>query len=138
MYEAQLTLDGDTVQPSGEVELGFAVPAEYQNGVVTVSLINDDGTLTQYTARRSGGIAYIKTNSMGRFAVSVPQASDQTGTFLPFLLWGGGAAVLAGLLLMALYRRRRNAAGEAAVPQDDSEYQSLEEFFETSDTTSSQ
>ncbi len=39
---------------------------------------------------------------------------------------------------MALYRRRRNAAGEAAVPQDDSEYQSLEEFFETSDTTSSQ
>ena len=72
VYEAQLTLDGDTVQPSGEVELGFAVPAEYQNGVVTVSLINDDGTLTQYTARRSGGIAYIKTNSMGRFAVSVP------------------------------------------------------------------
>lgn len=138
VYEAQLTLDGDMVQPSGEVELGFAVPAEYQNGVVTVSLINDDGTLTQYTARRSGGIAYIKTNSMGRFAVSVPKTSDQAGTFLPFLLWGGGAAVLAGLLLVALYRRRRNAAGEAAVPQDDSEYQSLEEFFETSDTTSSQ
>lgn len=138
VYEAQLTLDGDVVQPSGEVELGFAVPAEYQNGVVTVSLINDDGTLTQFTARRSGGIAYIKTNSMGRFAVSVPQASRQAGSYLPFLMWGGGGAVLAGLLLMALYRRRRRAAAEAPVPVDDTEYQSLEDFFETSDTSSSQ
>ena len=141
VYETHLTLDGDTVRPAGEFELGFAIPAQYQNGVVTISRINDDGTLTQYTARRSGGMAYINTTEMGRFALSVPQAQDPASGLRTALLWAGGAAAAVALLLLALaYRRRRKAAAEAAVHPE--EYQSLEAFFdaseenETSDTTS--
>lgn len=137
VYETQLTVDGDSVSPTGEFELGFAIPAEYQNGVVTISRINDDGTLTQYTARRSGGMAYIKTSEMGRYALSVPQAQGASSGLLTALLWAGGitAAVL-GLILVILYRRRRRqaeAAAAAAAAADDDEYQSLEEFFEPSD-----
>ena len=49
VYAASLTLNGDPVTPTGTVELGFAIPAEYQNGIVSVSRINDDGTPVSYT-----------------------------------------------------------------------------------------
>lgn len=136
VYETQLTVDGDSVTPAGEFELGFAIPAEYQNGVVTISRINDDGTLTQYTARRSGGMAYINTTELGRFALSVPQTSAGSTDLFTALLWAGGAAAAAlGLILVFLYRRRRKEEAEAAAaPAANAEdYQSLEDFFEPSD-----
>ena len=139
VYEAQLTLDGDTVRPSGEVELGFAIPAEYQNGVVTVSRINDDGTLTQFTARRSGGMAYIKTSEMGRFALSVPQTEGAVSPIARILLWiGGVGAVLLGLFLLLWYRRRRREAEEPEPVSSDPEYQNLAEFFVGTDHTSTE
>ena len=142
IYEASLTLNGDPVTPGGEFELGFAIPAEYQNGIVTVSRINDDGTLTQFTARRSGGMAYIQTNAMGRFALSVPQTDD--GAVSP-LRWGlgigGAVAVLLGLLLLLWYRRRRQQAAEATeqpIDLNEQDYQNIHEFFVNSDDSSTE
>lgn len=139
VYETQLTLDGDTVRPSGEVELGFAIPAEYQNGVVTVSRINDDGTLTQFTARRSGGIAYIKTSEMGRFALSVPQTEGAATSLSRILPWiGGTGAVLLGLFLLLWYRRRRREEEEPPPGSSDAEYRDLAEFFVGTESTSTE
>lgn len=131
VYETQLTVDGETVEPLGEVEIGFAIPAEYQNGIVTVSRINDDGTLTQFSARRSGGIAYIQTDTMGRYAISVPQPESEASAFFTYLMWGGGAAlaVLALLLLLAWRRRRREGAeGENTGAPGEQTYENLEDF----------
>lgn len=142
IYEASLTLNGDPVTPGGQFELGFAIPAEYQNGIVTVSRINDDGTLTQFAARRSGGMAYIQTDSMGRFALSVPQTDEGAASPLRWVLGIGGAlAVLLGLLLLLWYRRRRQQAEEATEePADlnEQDYQNIHEFFVNSDDSSTE
>ena len=119
VYEAQLTVDGESVSRSGEVELGFAIPVEYQNGVVRVSRINDDGTLTQFRARRSGGVAYIETDALGRFALSVPAEAQASDTFFTSLLGAGagcasdGAACVAFAPAAARGRRRRNGRSKS-------------------------
>lgn len=123
VYEAQLTLNGESVTPAGKVELGFAIPTQYQNGVVSVSRINDDGTLTQFTARRSGGVAYIETDALGRFALSVPAEAQAADTVSTALLWGGALAVILAALLIFLLRRRRKQAEDG-----ETDIQSLEEF----------
>ena len=126
VYSASLTVDGDNVTPTGTVELGFAIPAEYQNGIVTVSRINDDGTLTQYTARRSGGVAYIETDSLGRFALSVTQQAQQSGFRPAWLIAGGVAlALAAGFAVVLLMRRRREKAEAEAETQP---YEDLADF----------
>ena len=128
VYAASLTLNGDPVTPTGTVELGFAIPAEYQNGIVSVSRINDDGTLTQYTARRSGGIAYIETDTLGRFALSVPQQSDTAGIPVVWMIGGGVLlALAAGLIVVALMRRRR-AEEAAAAAEEPQPFEDLAEF----------
>lgn len=142
IYETTLTLNGDPVTPEGEFELGFVIPAEYQNGIVTVSRINDDGTLTQFTARRSGGMAYIKTDTLGRFALSVPQTDGGSASPLRLILGIGGAlAVLLGLFLLLWYRRRRQQAETDAEESDtlnNQDYQNIHEFFVNSDDSSTE
>ena len=96
-----------------------------------MSRINDDGTLTQFSARRSGGIAYIQTDTMGRYAISVPQPESEASAFFTYLMWGGGAAlaVLALLLLLAWRRRRREGAeGENTGAPGEQTYENLEDF----------
>lgn len=129
VYAASLTLNGDPVTPTGTVELGFAIPAEYQNGIVSVSRINDDGTLTQYTARRSGGIAYIETDTLGRFALSVPQQPDAAGIPTAWLIGGGVLlAIVAGAAVVLLMRRRRRAEEAAAAAEEPQPFEDLAEF----------
>lgn len=129
VYAASLTLNGDPVTPTGTVELGFAIPAEYQNGIVSVSRINDDGTLTQYTARRSGGIAYIETDTLGRFALSVPQQPDAAGIPTAWLIGGGVLlAIAAGAAVVLLMRRRRRAEEAAAAAEEPQPFEDLAEF----------
>ena len=129
VYEAQLTVDGESVRPSDQIELGFAIPAEYQNGVVTVSRINDDGTLTQFSARRSGGIAYVETDSLGRFALSVPDTDTGGAGLQDILPWvGGGLALVLAAVLLLLVRRRRKQAAAAAAAGDDGAIDNLEDF----------
>ena len=129
VYEAQLTVDGESVRPSDQIELGFAIPAEYQNGVVTVSRINDDGTLTQFSARRSGGIAYVETDSLGRFALSVPDTDTGGAGLQDVLPWvGGGLALVLAAVLLLLVRRRRKQAAAAAAAGDDGAIDNLEDF----------
>ena len=127
VYSASLTRDGDEVTPAGKVEIGFAIPSEYQNGVVTVSRINDDGTLTQYTARRSGGMAYVETDTLGRFALSVPQQSQAAG-FDPWWIAGGGALIAAAGLIVFLAARRRRRAEETAAAQPFEDLADFQDF----------
>jgi hypothetical protein len=140
VYTVTLMKDGDVVQPQGEVEVGFAIPSAYQNAVVDTSQVNDDGTVTALSTRRSAGMAYIVTDKLDRYVLSVPEEEKAAGA-RRYLLPSAGIIAGAALLWFALWsRRRRKAADAAASAQMQAQadaaprYASVQEFYAGADT----
>lgn len=122
-YNVELRKDGEAVQPGGEIEIGFAIPAQYQNAVVAVARINDDGTATVLSTRRSDGMAYVITDHLSKYALTVPVSTQKTADAFP--LWTvvsivAGVALLALMVLLLARRRKARAAGaESEEPFDE-------------------
>lgn len=140
VYTVTLMKDGDVVQPQGEVEVGFAIPNAYQNAVVDTSQVNDDGTVTALNTRRSAGMAYIVTDKLDRYVLSVPEEENASGA-RRYLLPSAGIIAGAALLWLALWNRRRRRASDAAASaqiqaQADAapRYASVQEFYAGADT----
>lgn len=106
VYDITLTKGGEAIQPNGEVEVGIPIPPEYQNAIVVVCRLNDDGTAEAFPTRRSGGIAYFMTSHFSRYAITVPELDRSADTLNIREIAPYGAAALFGVILLLLIVRR--------------------------------
>lgn len=79
LFDISIESGGVFVQPSGEVEVGIPIPAEYSNAIVVACYIADDGTVTAIPTRRDGNTAYFMTNHFSKYAITVPLNEKQGG-----------------------------------------------------------
>ena len=113
LYDVIIEDLGVPIQPTGPVEIGIPIPAQYQNGVVVVCRINDDGSVESFPTRRSDGIAYVEVNHFSKYAVTVPVADySQQNLLLLILLCVTGSVVSCGLVFAVIYlvRKRKKTA----------------------------
>lgn len=108
LYDVNLLKGGEVIQPTGQVEVGIPIPAEYQNGIVVVCRINDDGTAEAFPTRRSGGVAYFMTNHFSRYAVTVPELNrgNISMNFTVIVIVSAAATLLFVLILILVLRRK--------------------------------
>ncbi|MEI3526080.1 MAG: hypothetical protein V8Q27_08145 [Eubacteriales bacterium] len=52
-YDVTLLVNGETVQPDGEIEIGLPIPAAYENSLIQVAYVTEDGSVELYETRRS-------------------------------------------------------------------------------------
>ncbi len=79
LYDINVELYGESVQPNGESEIGIPIPPEYVNAIVTIVRINDDGTVDAFLTRRDGNMAYAKVTHFSKYALAVPMGTVGTG-----------------------------------------------------------
>ncbi|SCG93732.1 Predicted RNA-binding protein%2C contains TRAM domain [uncultured Clostridium sp.] len=107
-YDVTLLVNGETVQPDGEIEIGLPIPAAYENSLIQVAYVTEDGSVELYETRRSGGVAYIKTNHLSVYAITAPVEFAEAEKETPWLLIGySGAVLLLGIGIWLLYRAKK-------------------------------
>ncbi|MDO4261632.1 MAG: chitobiase/beta-hexosaminidase C-terminal domain-containing protein [Eubacteriales bacterium] len=113
-YEVTLLSNGEEIQPDGEIEIGLPIPAEYENSIIQVVYLDEDGSARLYETRRSGGVAYTTVDHLSTYAIAAPvEYEEESGGFpwLPVLY--SAAVLLTALGLWLLYRsRKRKEEGE--------------------------
>ena len=104
----ELQVNGEAVQPDGEIEIGLPIPAEYENTLIQIVYLAEDGSVQFYNTRRSGGVAYIKTNHLSTYAIAAPVEFQESGSQFPWLLVGYSTAVaLTAVGILLFYRVRK-------------------------------
>ena len=107
-FDVQLQVNGEAVQPDGEIEIGLPIPAEYENTLIQIVYLAEDGSVQFYSTRRSGGVAYIKTNHLSTYAIAAPVEFQESGSQFPWLLVGYSTAVaLTAVGILLFYRVRK-------------------------------
>ena len=107
-YDVTLLVDGEEVQPDGEIEIGLPIPVDYENSLIRVIHVQEDGSIEVFDTRRSGGVAYVVTDHLSVYAIAAPtDFQEQTGDFpwLPVIYTA--AVVLIGTGVFVLYRSRK-------------------------------
>lgn len=109
LFDVTLQSAGESIQPSGQMEIGLRIPSECANGLVMVCRVNDDSTVTTFPTRRSGDMAYAIVDHLSKYAVVTPQAqeTEKTPGKIYWLWIVMGAALLAIVLNLAAFRRRK-------------------------------
>ncbi len=114
-YNVTLLSDGQEVQPEGQIEIGLPIPAEYENSIVQVVCLQEDGSVETFETRRSGGEAYIKTNHLSVYAIAAPTEYSEGKKAFPWLpVIYSAAVVLAGIGILLLHRSRKKREDERA------------------------
>lgn len=107
-YDVTLLVDGEEVQPDGEIEIGLPIPVDYENSLIRVIHVQEDRSIEVFDTRRSGGVAYVVTDHLSVYAIAAPtDFQEQTGDFpwLPVIYTA--AVVLIGTGVFLLYRSRK-------------------------------
>lgn len=107
-YEVKLLADGEEIQPDGEIEIGLPIPVDYENSLIRVVHVQEDGAVEAFETRRSGGVAYAVTDQLGVYSIAAPvEFREETAAF-PWLPVAYTAAVaLTGAGIFLLYRSRK-------------------------------
>ena len=114
-YNVTLLSDGQEIQPDGEIEIGLPIPAAYENSIVQVVCLQEDGSVETFETRRSGGEAYIKTNHLSVYAIAAPTEYSEGKKAFPWLaVVYSTAVVLAGIGILLLRRSRKKREDERA------------------------
>ena len=97
-YDVSLEVDGIEVEPDGEAELGLTIPSEYENAIIKIVELQDDGTIHVYETRRSNGVAYANIQKMGMYAIIAPidQAKADNVTMLKIVATLAAALIVIG------------------------------------------
>ncbi len=112
-YNVTLLSDGQEIQPDGEIEIGLPIPAAYENSIVQVVCLQEDGSVETFETRRSGGEAYIKTNHLSVYAIAAPTEYSEGKRAFPWLAVAySTAVVLAGIGILLLRRSRKKREDE--------------------------
>jgi hypothetical protein len=86
VYDVSLVYNSEEVQPSkpGSVEIGLPIPEGYEDTVVIVCHISDNGTVSGFPTRRSGGIAYAVVDHFSKYAIAVPPYDEPLAEGIPW------------------------------------------------------
>lgn len=71
-YDVSLLVNGEATQPNGKVEIGIPIPVQYENSLIQVVHVDEDGTIEVYDTRRSRGVAYAKVDHFSVYALAAP------------------------------------------------------------------
>lgn len=117
-YNVQMIAEDEEIQPEQEIEIGIPIPAEYQNAIVQLVKVQEDGYMKVCNTRRSGGVAYVITKDMGNYSIAAPTEYKQDKKDTPWMLIGycGAVAFLgAGCLLMKMAIKKKKEGEEQDV-----------------------
>jgi hypothetical protein len=107
-YQISLLQDGEEIQPDGEIEIGLPIPSEYENSIIHIVYVQEDGSIKVYDTRRSSGFAYAKVDHLSTWAIAAPVEYTESKAAFPWLLViYSGVVVLAGVGILLLYRARK-------------------------------
>lgn len=108
-YNVTLLVNGEEVQPDGKIEIGLPIPAEYENSIIHIVHVEEDGTVEVYDTRRSNRVAYAKVDHLSVFSIAAPVEYQDEKEAFPWLMAIYGAAVLLILIgIWLIYRARKN------------------------------
>ena len=112
LYDVTVQSGGEEIQPEGEVEIGMPIPQKYQNAIVVIVRINDDGTVDAFPTRRSGGMCYAIVSHFSKYALVAPFEADRVIRNLRTAAVFGGAALAALAVVALIVMRARRRDGE--------------------------
>lgn len=85
-YSVQMIVEDEEIQPEQEIEIGIPIPAEYQNAIVQLVRVQEDGYVKVCNTRRSGGVAYVITKDTGNYSIAAPLEYKQDKKDMPWML----------------------------------------------------
>ena len=107
-YDITLMVEEEEIQPNGEIEIGLPIPAEYENAIIHVVHLGEDGTVEIYNTRRSNRIAYAKVDHLSVFSIAAPvEYREKEEEFPMFMVMYSAAVLLAGVGTYLIYRARK-------------------------------
>ena len=107
-YDVKLICDKEEIQPDKEIEVGIPIPVEYQNSIIHLVRVQDDGYVEVCNTRRSNGVAYVKTEALGCYSIAAPIGYKQDEEGVPQkAIYYGGAVLFVGVGSLLLYLARK-------------------------------
>lgn len=115
-YDVTLLQNGEAIQPDGEIEIGLPIPAEYENSMVSIVYVADDGIVETFETRRVNGMAYAKTDHLSVYSLAVPMEFGEQKKSLPVeeLLYAAAVLLAAGggwLFFGAAKKKKKKEGG---------------------------
>lgn len=113
-YDVTLLVNGEEIQPDGVIEIGLPIPAKYQNSIIHVVRIEEDGSVQLFDTRRSNGVAYAKVDHLSVYSIAAPVEYEEGEEGLPwFLILYSATIGFLGLGILLIYKsRKRNREDE--------------------------
>lgn len=107
-YEISLVEGTNAVKPTGDVEIGLPVSPEYQNNVISIAYVNEDGNVEIYETRRDNDMAYAHVTHFGRYCIVAPVnlEEEKANNTTVWLLCAVVGLMGTGYLLLRLGRKR--------------------------------
>lgn len=107
-FEIGLESEGEEIQPDGVIELGIPIDPEFENAVIYVVYVGDDGTIEVADTRRSGGMAYALVTHVSQYSIVAPKMQEEEKrNLVPIIIAGTVVAVIAGFATFAVVRRKK-------------------------------
>ena len=107
-YDVTLLVNGEEAQPEGTIEIGLPIPVEYENAMIYIIHVQEDGNIELFETRRSGGVAYAKVDHLSVFSITAPVEFEEENTSFPWLPVAYTLAVgLTGLGIWLIYKSKK-------------------------------
>lgn len=84
-YDVTLLVNGEETQPDGTIEIGLPIPVEYENAMLHIVHVLEDGNIELYETRRSGGIAYAKVDHLSVYSIAAPVEFEEEKAPFPWM-----------------------------------------------------
>ena len=117
-YDVKLLVNGEETQPDGTIEIGLPIPVEYENAMLYIAHVQEDGNIELYETRRSGGIAYAKVDHLSVYSIAAPVEFTEEKTTFPWLPVIYTAAVSVTGLGIWMINKARKAKREEGMRND--------------------
>lgn len=107
-YDVTLLVNGEEAQPEGTIEIGLPIPVEYENAMIYIVHVQEDGNIELFETRRSGGVAYAKVDHLSVFSITAPVEFDEEVSTFPWLpVMYTLAVTLTGIGVVLIYKAKK-------------------------------
>ena len=112
-YDVTLLVNGEETQPEGTIEIGLPIPVEYENAMIHIVHVAEDGNIELFETRRSGGVAYAKVDHLSVFSITAPVEFAEEASTFPWLPVMYTLAVgLTGIGIWLIYKAKKQRREE--------------------------
>ncbi len=112
-YDVTLLVNGEEAQPEGTIEIGLPIPVEYENAMIHIVHVQEDGNIELHETRRSGGVAYAKVDHLSIYSIAAPVEFEEEKAEFPWLPVVYTLAVgLTGLGCFLIYKAKKDRKEE--------------------------